>query len=134
MDVKYDVVQYRGFGMEKVVSQQVRTVYLSGHEHVFQHHNARGVQHVVCGNSGAELREGRYCDSCQSAQVHLLLSVFVFMIGEGFYRGPNADVDVDWYDASNTFGFVAFQVSHECVNIDFVDSTGQSFRHVTVGA
>jgi acid phosphatase len=55
---EFEEVQARGFGMENVVCQHTRTIYLSGHEHVFQHHHAKGVQHVVCGNSGAELRPG----------------------------------------------------------------------------
>jgi tartrate-resistant acid phosphatase type 5 len=55
---EYVEVQSRGFGMENVVRQSERVIYLSGHEHVFQHHYAKGVQHVVCGNSGAEVREG----------------------------------------------------------------------------
>lgn len=57
---EYDEEQLRGFGMENVVCPHTGVVYLSGHEHVFQHHHARGVQHVVCGNSGAEVRVGRF--------------------------------------------------------------------------
>lgn len=67
---EYEEEQVRGFGMENVVCPHTRVLYLSGHEHVFQHHFARGVQHVVCGNSGAELREGKmaypYYASCHS--------------------------------------------------------------------
>jgi tartrate-resistant acid phosphatase type 5 len=57
---EYEIVQVKGFGMEDIVSEHSKTVYLSGHEHVFQHHYAKGVQHIICGNSGAEVRGGEY--------------------------------------------------------------------------
>ena len=51
-------VKANGFGLENIVSKYERVIYLSGHEHVFQHHKANGVQHVICGNSGANVGEG----------------------------------------------------------------------------
>jgi hypothetical protein len=52
--------------------------------------------------------------------------------GAGFYGGPNPNAHVDWYDQTNTYGFVAVTVSSDRVTIDFIDSRGQSFHQVTV--
>ena len=102
-------VQCEGYGLEKVISQHERIIYLSGHEHVFQQHWANGVQHVVCGNSGAEVRDGM-----------------------GFYGGINDDVNVDWYDDTNSYGFVAVEVSENVVSIDFVNSQAEAFQSIKV--
>jgi hypothetical protein len=48
-------------------------MFMLGHEHVFQHHRARGVQHVVCGNSGAEMRAGMQWGFHITAVTHILI-------------------------------------------------------------
>ncbi len=54
--------------------------YLTGHEHVFQHHFAHGVHHVVCGASGAQPTR--------------------------YYSGEDPDAVIDWADPASQFGFV----------------------------
>ena len=73
MPNEYEEQQCQGFGMENVVSSHAGVIYLSGHEHVFQHHHARGVQHVVCGNSGAEMTP-------QSPQSHTPFAILLNLL------------------------------------------------------
>jgi hypothetical protein len=80
---------------------------LTGHEHVFQHHCSRGLQSIVCGNSGADIRHGL-----------------------GFYGGCENEIEIDWFDRTNTFGFCAVTVTFNILTISFVDSSGRVFETV----
>lgn len=41
-------------------------------------------------------------------------------------------MDIDWYDQSNTYGFVVVEVSEQGVDIDFINSEARSFEHIRV--
>lgn len=43
-------------------------------------------------------------------------------------------MDIDWFDSTNTFGFVAVAVTPESVKIDFINTRGESFEEVVVHA
>ncbi len=78
-------------------------LYICGHEHVFQRHKPAkpdAVQHIISGNSGADKRKGT-----------------------GLYKGINQDQQVvDWYDETNTHGFVAYCVEGDIMTISFIDA------------
>jgi hypothetical protein len=97
-----------GFGFENIIVNGEVDLYISGHEHVFQHHSARGVLHVVCGNSGADVRRGY-----------------------GFYGGENKEQDIDWFDKSNTPGFVEIRLTREMATTNFINSDGTIFHTIT---
>jgi tartrate-resistant acid phosphatase type 5 len=99
----------KGIGLEDILVNSGVHLYISGHEHVFQHHNSRGVQHVVCGNSGAEVRDHG-----------------------GFYQGPDPTVTVDWVDETNTYGFTTYHVTKDRIIIKFIDSRGALLEEVVV--
>ncbi len=54
--------------------------YFAGHEHVFQAHYTHGVQHLVCGASGA--------------------------MAPSFYGGPSRETKLDWVDSTASTGFL----------------------------
>ena len=68
--------------------------YFGGHEHVFQHHKAGGVQHVVCGASGAMMPM--------------------------LYGGPDKGTAIDWMDRSGSSGFTAVQINAKRMRIQFI--------------
>ena len=77
-------------------------LYICGHEHVFQRHKPakpEAVQHVCSGNSGSEKRDGT-----------------------GLYKGIKEKQVVDWYDRTNTHGFVAYCVEGDTMTISFIDA------------
>ena len=80
--------------------------YFSGHEHVFQHHTARGVSHFVCGASGAQ--ETR------------------------LYNGADPDAAIDWVDDSDAFGFLAVTVAWNHMTVRFVQADGSVLKEVVV--
>lgn len=97
----------RGFGFEDVLVNGGVDLYVSGHEHVFQHHCSSEILHVVCGNSGADMRRGY-----------------------GFYGGENKDQDIDWFDRSNSPGFVEFRVQDNLLVVNFITYEGNVFHSV----
>jgi hypothetical protein len=101
-------VQARGFGFENVMADGAVDLYISGHEHAFQHHSTRGILHVVCGNSGADVRRGL-----------------------GLYGGENREQEIDWIDKSNTPGFVEFRVTEETITVNFISQEASVFHSVT---
>jgi len=84
------------FKFEDVLVNGGADVYLSGHEHVFQHHVSKGVHHFVGGAS------------CRSH----------------FYLGMNPDksIKLDWYDDTYTGGFISFDVTKESFCVQFIDA------------
>jgi hypothetical protein len=106
---QYDILTADGFGMEEVLINNNVDLYISGHEHVFQHHKNGGVQHVVCGNSGADIRPGT-----------------------GFYDGEDKNVSIDWMDHTNSYGFMAFHVTSSNITIDVINSRGESFEQIII--
>lgn len=102
---RYERAQCQGFGMENVVANGGADLYISGHEHVFQHTNHRDVQHVVCGNSGADIREN-----------------------EGFYGGKLSVAHVDWHDQTNTYGFLAVTLTVDMMTIKMINASGEPFE------
>lgn len=101
-------VSANGFGFENIFANGGVDLYVSGHEHVFQHHSSRGILHVICGNSGADMRRGY-----------------------GFYGGENKEQDIDWFDRSNSPGFVEFRLTEEMAIVNFINSDGTVFHTVT---
>lgn len=52
--------------------------------------------------------------------------------GVGFYAGENEDINIDWFDTTNTYGFVSFHVTPQIVTVDFIDSKGRSFKQIKI--
>lgn len=75
--------------------------YFSGHEHVFQHHSVGGVDHFVCGASGAE--------------------------SVGFYGGFK-QCGLDWVCRSGSAGFVRVEVSHDLMTTQFIANESRGGR------
>lgn len=98
-----------GFGLEDVLVENGADLYIAGHEHVFQHHSARGLHHIICGNSGADIRSGH-----------------------GFYGGADSKPVVDWFDKTNSYGFVDIVVRAQQITVSFVNARGQPFRVFTI--
>mmetsp|Transcript_14471 Transcript_14471/g.15147 ORF Transcript_14471/g.15147 Transcript_14471/m.15147 type:complete len:296 (-) Transcript_14471:98-985(-) len=101
-------VTERGYGFENLFVNGAVDLYISGHEHVFQHHSNHGLLHVVCGNSGADPRRGY-----------------------GFYGGENTSQPIDWFDKTNTPGFVEFRVTSQCIVVNFISFEGHIFHSIT---
>jgi hypothetical protein len=101
-------VTAQGFGFENVMAEGEVDLYISGHEHAFQHHFARNILHVICGNSGADVRRGL-----------------------GLYGGENKEQEIDWIDKTNTPGFVEFRVTRETITVNFVSQEAAIFHSVT---
>lgn len=62
----------------------------------------------MCGNSGADKRHDI-----------------------GFYGGENRDQPIDWFDRTNTHGFVEVIVSREKITVNFLSSEGGIFETIT---
>jgi hypothetical protein len=72
-----------GFGLEDVLVEGGVRLYLSGHEHVLQHHTRRGILHV---GAGASLPHPH------------------------FYGQPSKTFEMDWWDKDMRSGFAAVEV------------------------
>lgn len=88
----------RDYGFEEVLRSGGADVYLAGHEHVFQHHVAHGVHHLVGGSS------------CRF----------------GFYGGEDRGRSIDWFDATNSPGFIAATATEESLVFKFINSADDS--------
>lgn len=97
-----------GFGFENIIRNGSVDLYIAGHEHVFQHHTNHGILHIGSGNSGADMRRGF-----------------------GFYGGENNSQPVDWFDRTNTPGFVEYRVSSNCIIVNFISFEGHVFHTIT---
>jgi hypothetical protein len=91
--------QYPGFGFEDVLVNGGVSAYYCGHEHIFQHHLARGISHYVCGASGAEIRPG-----------------------SGLYGGVQQSASIDWVATAAEYGFVVVTVTKDAIVTKFVNS------------
>lgn len=102
----------KGFGFERALEENDVSLYISGHEHVFQHHKGEGhnVQHVVCGNSGAEMR----------------------VDANGFYLGPDRHISIDWVANALDYGFMVYRVTLEKIVIEYVNHHAEVFEAVEI--
>jgi len=88
-----------GYAMEETFETGGVACYFTGHEHVFQHHRARGIDHFVLGASGAQT--------------------------VGFYQGEDRSrPPLDWIDRQRTNGFLAVEVTADRVVSRFVSNKG----------
>ncbi len=95
----------RGYGLEGVLARGGCQAYFSGHEHVSQHHTARGVASFVCG-----------------AVTHV-----------GFYGGRDASIELEWVDEAQQPTFAAVRITREQMTVQFVRArTGEVARTVVV--
>jgi tartrate-resistant acid phosphatase type 5 len=88
------------YQMEAALEEAGVDLYICGHEHVFQHHKPESgrVQHIVCGNSGADKRDGI-----------------------GLYRGMGDTMKLDWFDRSNTVSTCITKICmHICMHISMI--------------
>eukprot|EP00811_Abedinium_folium_P011697 NODE_20834_length_780_cov_4.392037.p3 GENE.NODE_20834_length_780_cov_4.392037~~NODE_20834_length_780_cov_4.392037.p3 ORF type:complete len:206 (-),score=39.03 NODE_20834_length_780_cov_4.392037:45-662(-) len=94
-----------GYGLEDVLVEGGAHAYLAGHEHIFQHHRARGIDNLVCGASGAERTD--------------------------FYMGENRSAVVpEWVDRRRNHGFVAASVTPERLSMSFIAASGEEIKTV----
>ncbi|KAK3255574.1 hypothetical protein CYMTET_35248 [Cymbomonas tetramitiformis] len=93
-----------GYALEAALKRSGAHAYFSGHEHVFQHHNSCGIDHFVCGASGAE--------------------------HTGFYGGESQQENLDWVDARHAPGFVAVNISASRLKVDFIGVDGSIMHTV----
>jgi hypothetical protein len=82
------------YGLEDVFAEVGVDAYFAGHEHVFQHHQSRGVHHFVCGAS------------CRRF----------------FYRGADNSIPIDWYDESFSTGVVLLSIEWDRIEVKFLKS------------
>lgn len=86
-----------GFDLDRVMEEGGVSTYFAGHEHVFQAHYTRGVQHVVCGASGA--------------------------MSPSFYGGPEPSTKLDWVDSTMSTGFLAVCVTATKMRVQVIRSS-----------
>lgn len=75
----------RGYSLEKVLAANDVRLYITGHEHVLQYHEAEGVHSFVCGAS------------CEHK----------------FYGGEDPEQPMTWQDTSGSTGFLALEITNE---------------------
>lgn len=93
-----------GFGLEDVLVENGVSLYLSGHEHVLQHHKRRGILHI---GAGASLPHPH------------------------FYGSPSKTFEMDWWDKDMRPGFVAVEVTPAGgIKVQFIDSKGNLIKEV----
>lgn len=80
-----------GYNLESVLVNNGVAAYLSGHEHVFQHHENNGVHSFVCGAS----------------------------VEHKFYKGESEE-QIDWVDRSRSMGFLVVEVHRSELVIRFI--------------
>ena len=78
-DSKGNPAKGRGYGLERVLADNKVTLYVTGHEHVFQHHEAKGVHSFVCGATGEHK----------------------------FYGGEDTSQPITWVDRTSSTGFLS---------------------------
>jgi hypothetical protein len=92
------------YNFEEVLVSAGVDVYLAGHEHVFQHHVAGGIHHLVGGSS------------CRS----------------NFYGGEDKTRDIDWIDHSKSPGFITGSVSRDKLVFQFIKAADKSVIRTVV--
>lgn len=93
------------YGLEDIFEEGGVDAYFAGHEHVFQHHQSRGVHHFACGAS------------CRRF----------------FYRGVDNSIPIDWYDESFSTGVVLLSIEWDRVEVKFLKSpTADLIKHVII--
>eukprot|EP01038_Epipyxis_sp_PR26KG_P008714 gene8714-11775_t len=95
---KQKIETVQGFGMEDIFVEGGVDAYICGHEHVFQHHIARGINHFVAGAAG-------YTNT--------------------FYGGSDKYNNIDWVDSNETDGFLAITVSEDEMIVKFIKTEDQ---------
>jgi len=87
-----------GFAFEEVLVQGKVDAYFAGHEHVFQHHEAKGVNHFVCGASIGEV---------------------------SFWSEEDVSTKVTWFDSTmRKWGFVGVTVTDDEMEVGFYNASG----------
>jgi len=102
--VHYKLGVGQGYALEDVLVEGHVDAYFAGHEHVFEHHFARGIHYFVCGSTGtSEIR---------------------------FYGGEDKSTDLTWYDkARDKYGFVTVSISKTLLEVVFNDvKVGEIYR------
>ena len=72
----------RGYSLERILADNKVTLYITGHEHVLQYHEAKGVHSFVCGAT-AEHK---------------------------FYGGEDVSQPITWVDRSASTGFLSLTI------------------------
>jgi len=91
-----------GYGLEKLLSECGVSAYISGHEHMMEHHFAEGIHHFVVGATG----------------------------NAGWYGGEDPTQNIDWYSAR--LGFAVCVVKDDQLNVKFVSKTGEEYYSVAI--
>lgn len=97
----------KGFGLEQVVVDGHVDAYFAGHEHVFQHHVAKGIHHFCCGASGADMRPG-----------------------SGLYRGRDDLETLEWVGRNDQVGFVVVDLTATEMWVRFLGRELEVFKEV----
>jgi len=97
----------KGYGFEQVLIDGKANVYISGHEHLLQHHHAKGVEHFVVGASGGDKVR--------------------------FYGGEDKTSNLTWWDKTcSKIGFLAIEVSDNWMKANFIDSQCNILNSVNI--
>jgi tartrate-resistant acid phosphatase type 5 len=94
-----------GLGLEALLVEGGAALYISGHEHIFQHHQANGIQHII---SGSCLGENR------------------------FYQGENMSAEMNWVDREQRNGFTAYHITEDTLTINFVNHHAEVFETIVI--
>ena len=113
------VLKLWGFDLERIFFENDVKAYITGHEHVSQHH-------VVRSSSLPFAEEGD-----EEKQMHH------FVVGAtskyGFYGGMSEEIEIDWYDPSKKSAFleIVFE-SLDQMKIQFVSQENEIIREVNI--
>lgn len=110
-----------GYGLEKVLECNGVDAYISGHEHVFQHHFAP-IHGDVCTNANAN-KESVQAESGRFRGVHH------FVAGAAGYKnrlygGADEANLLDWVDETATDGFLSVTVRRDALLFQFISNRG----------
>lgn len=82
MDSKGSPAKGRGYDLERILTDNHVTLYITGHEHVFQYHEAKGVHSFVCGATTEHK----------------------------FYGGEDISQPITWVDRTGSTGFLSLYI------------------------
>merc|ERR1712187_88680 len=92
------------YGLDDCLTSGGAQAYFCGHEHNFQHHRCKGIDHFGCGASGAEYA--------------------------GFYRGLGGSTAPGWFDEGAQAGYVEVSLTSCMMTVSFVAATGSIIQTV----
>lgn len=95
----------KGYGLEDILEEGGVDLYITGHEHLFQHHLARGVLHVVAGAAG---------------------------YFNGLYGGADVSTNIDWVDPTSSSGFVSVDVTYDKLVLKFISNTNTELETLEI--